>query len=112
MLPALPTGMASTSGAPPRSSQISKAAVFWPSRRNGLTELTRVTHTYWVSVQANMSFGTEGQWGWLTNNTVQGASSVWRQPGNGAGTGCTTYTTTTTCLAAGEGGDFTFAVGH
>ena len=43
MLPALPTGMASTSGARPRSSQISKAAVFCPSSRNGLTELTRVT---------------------------------------------------------------------
>jgi hypothetical protein len=69
-------------------------------------------HRYWVSVQANMNFGTEGQWGWLTNNTVRGAGSVWQQPGNGAGTGCTTYTTTTTCLAAGEGGDFAFAVGN
>ena len=51
MLPALPTGMASTSGARPRSSQISKAAVFWPSRRNGLTELTRVTG--WSSCSAS-----------------------------------------------------------
>ncbi len=42
MLPALPTGIARTSGGPPRSSQTSKAAVFWPSRRYGLTELTRV----------------------------------------------------------------------
>ena len=51
MLPALPTGMASTSGARPRSSQISKAAVFWPSRRNGLTELTSVTG--WSSCSAS-----------------------------------------------------------
>src|SRR5215216_4873645 len=40
MLPALPTGMASASIGP-RSSAISSAAVFWPSSRNGLTELTR-----------------------------------------------------------------------
>ena len=40
MLPALPTGMQSASTSPPRSSRISNAAVFWPSRRNWLTELT------------------------------------------------------------------------
>ena len=42
MLPALPTGIASTSGARPRSSTISNAAVFCPSSRYGLTELTSV----------------------------------------------------------------------
>ena len=42
MFPALPTGIARTSGARPRSSHTSNAAVFWPSRRNGLTELTSV----------------------------------------------------------------------
>ena len=39
MLPALPTGIDSASSAP-SSSAISNAAVFWPSSRNGLTELT------------------------------------------------------------------------
>ena len=39
MLPALPTGMESASISP-SSSTISKAAVFCPSRRNGLTEFT------------------------------------------------------------------------
>ena len=39
MLPALPTGMQSASSSP-SSSTISNAAVFWPSSRNGLTELT------------------------------------------------------------------------
>src|SRR5215213_9516410 len=42
MLPALPTGIARTSGARPRSSTISNAPVFWPSSRYGLTELTSV----------------------------------------------------------------------
>ena len=40
MLPALPTGMQSASRLP-RSSAISKEAVFWPSMRKSLTELTR-----------------------------------------------------------------------
>ena len=42
MLPALPTGIARMSGARPRSSHTSNAAVFWPSSRNGLTEFTSV----------------------------------------------------------------------
>ena len=42
MLPALPTGMQCTVGASPSASQISNAAVFWPSMRNGLIELTTV----------------------------------------------------------------------
>ncbi len=40
MLPALPTGMQSASQPPSSASRISKAAVFWPSMRNSLTELT------------------------------------------------------------------------
>ena len=40
MLPALPTGMQSTSGASPSWSQTSNAAVFWPSIRYSFTELT------------------------------------------------------------------------
>ena len=39
MLPALPTGMQSASSSE-NSSRISNAAVFWPSIRNSLTELT------------------------------------------------------------------------
>ncbi|MDP9319413.1 MAG: hypothetical protein M3O94_10170, partial [Actinomycetota bacterium] len=66
-------------------------------------------HRYWVSVQANLDFSTGGYWFWNTNNTVRGAASVWQQPGNGNGTGCTTYTTTTVCIP-GVGGDFAFAI--
>ncbi len=43
MFPALPTGMQCTSGASPSASTISNAAVFCPSMRNGLTELTTST---------------------------------------------------------------------
>ena len=40
MLPALPTGMHRASSSPASSSTISNAAVFWPSIRKSLTELT------------------------------------------------------------------------
>ena len=40
MLPALPTGMQSASSSPSSASTSSNAAVFWPSIRNSLTELT------------------------------------------------------------------------
>ena len=40
MFPALPIGIQSQSGAQPKSSTISKAAVFCPCIRYGLTELT------------------------------------------------------------------------
>ncbi|CAL9312054.1 hypothetical protein SUDANB135_04879 [Streptomyces sp. SudanB135_2055] len=43
MLPALPTGRTWMSGASPSMSTISKAAVFCPSIRTGLTELTSAT---------------------------------------------------------------------
>src|SRR3954468_3118887 len=43
MLPALPTGRQCTSGASPSTSQISNAAVFCPSIRYALTELTSDT---------------------------------------------------------------------
>jgi len=70
------------------------------------------TGKYWVSVYVNMDFGggTTGEWGWNTNNTVRGFPSKWQNPGDGFGTGCTTYQTTTVCIPAGEGGDFSFAL--
>ena len=42
MLPALPTGRQWMSGASPRASTTWNAAVFWPSMRAGLTELTKL----------------------------------------------------------------------
>jgi hypothetical protein len=64
----------------------------------------------WLSVQVVMNFSTGGEWGWNTNNTVRGNAAQWQNPGNGFSTGCTTYTTLTTCIAAGEGGDYSFGI--
>jgi len=62
-----------------------------------------------VSGQANLDFGPQevvasgGEWGWESQTTVVGAPAVWRNPGDGFGTGCTTYQTETTCIPNGQG---------
>ncbi|KAB2962124.1 MAG: hypothetical protein F9K18_10255 [Thermoanaerobaculia bacterium] len=60
---------------------------------------------YWVSVQARQDFGTAGQWFWH-NRTVQTADgAAFQNPGDGFGTGCTTWNTKMTCLPSQVGPD-------
>src|SRR5262249_42316147 len=41
--------------------------------------------TYWIEIQGNTTFGTEGQWGW-TDRTVQSNNgAAWQNPGGGFG---------------------------
>lgn len=56
--------------------------------------------TYWVSVQASLS-ELLGQWYWTNNATRSGAPAAYRNPGNGFGSGCTTWVSRVSCL----GGD-------
>jgi hypothetical protein len=65
---------------------------------------------YFVGVQANATFATAGEWGWLTNNAVRHAPSQWRNPGDGLDTGCTDFRSTLACIPNGEGGDYSFAL--
>ena len=59
----------------------------------------------WVSVSANMAFATGGEWGWeLSTKQKQGSDAMWENPGDGLGTGCTTWGDVNTCL--GFGNDF------
>jgi hypothetical protein len=59
--------------------------------------------TYWVSVQANLDFSAGGEWGWENQTTVEGNAAQWENPGDGFGTGCTSWTTETTCIPDGQG---------
>src|SRR5262249_51187394 len=47
--------------------------------------------SYWVSVQVNMDFNTGGEWAWESSTNAPGNPDVWQNPGDGFGTGCTTY---------------------
>ena len=54
--------------------------------------------TYWVSVQANQNFTPNGQWGWTDRTVTSNSGSAFRNPGNGLGTGCTSFGRKTTCI--------------
>jgi hypothetical protein len=56
---------------------------------------------YYVSVQANMDFQVGGEWGWATRNTQEGNFALWQNPGDGFGTGCTTWSQENVCLENG-----------
>jgi hypothetical protein len=64
---------------------------------------------YWVSVQANMDLDPNGEWFWNTNSVATGLNAQWKNPNDGFGTGCVTYTDLLTCVPAG-GPDFAFAL--
>jgi subtilisin-like proprotein convertase family protein len=61
----------------------------------GAPELTAGT-TYWLSVQAVMSFTAFGQWGWISTTDGNGSHFMFQDPGNLIG-GCPTWATT--CVA-------------
>jgi hypothetical protein len=63
---------------------------------------------YWVSVVANMDFGTGGQWGWENRNTQAGSAAMWQNPGGAFGV-CPVWGVMTTCVG-GAGADLMFAI--
>jgi hypothetical protein len=58
--------------------------------------------SYWVSVVSNQAFEGGGQWGWVRSTRSKSGEAVYENPGDGWGTGCTTWTALTTC-AGGDG---------
>ncbi len=63
--------------------------------------------TYWIEIQANMDFATQGEWGW-TDRTVQSNSpAAWQNPGGGFGI-CPTWTNKLTCITTAGGPDQVF----
>lgn len=73
-------------------------AITWPGR--GL-KLKR--GHYWISVVVNMPFDPNGQWFWENQTSQEGDPAMWENPGDGYGTGCTTWTDETECVATPEG---------
>ena len=65
--------------------------------------------TYWIEIQANMTFATEGEWGW-TDRTVQSNSpAVWQNPGGGFAV-CPTWTNKLTCIPTAGGPDQVYRI--
>jgi hypothetical protein len=66
--------------------------------------------TYWFSAQARMDAGPMGTdvWSWGETPFQLGSGAVYRNPGDGYGTGCTTFTPLITCSNAASGPDLAF----
>ena len=73
-----------------------------------LSGVSLTAGTYWVAVQPNMDFSSGGEWGWEGRTVQANSGGVWRNPGDGFGTGCTDWTNKETCIVAGEGPDQLF----
>jgi hypothetical protein len=54
--------------------------------------VTLTPGTYWVSISVNGDFAIYGQWYWTENSSTNGSNWAWRNPGDGFGTGFTTWT--------------------
>ena len=67
--------------------------------------------TYWMSVQADMTFANGGQWFWETASDGNGNPYVWQNPGGGFGLGCTTWAPGQGCgIASGTGPDLSMNI--
>lgn len=55
---------------------------------------------YWISVQTNQTFNGAGEWGWRISDAVVNKPAVWRNPGDGFGTGCVDWGREKTCLGS------------
>ena len=67
--------------------------------------------TAWLHVYTSQVFGGGGGQHFWSNRTVQdNAGAVWKNPGNGFGTGCVDWTTMTFCGVGGGFPDFLFQI--
>jgi Ca2+-binding RTX toxin-like protein len=67
----------------------------------GSLSLTR--GNYWVGVQANLDFGSSGEWFWSARTVQTGDEAAYENPGNGFGTGCTTFAPKISCSSGSAG---------
>jgi N-acetylneuraminic acid mutarotase len=59
---------------------------------------------YWLAVQARQDLVPNGQWWWEERSVASGMPGVWENPGDGFGTGCTTWTVKATCFGGTSAG--------
>jgi hypothetical protein len=64
--------------------------------------------TYWIDVQVRMDDSAGGEWGWEGRTVVSNSGAVWRNPGDGFGSGCTNFASVATCISGGP--DFMFSL--
>lgn len=61
--------------------------------------------TYWVGLRINRNLTNGQNFFWSSRSVTSNNRAVWRNPGNGYSTGCTTWQITENCASIGSGAD-------
>jgi hypothetical protein len=61
--------------------------------------------TYWVEIQANMTFSPNGEWGWTDRTVLSNNPAAWQNPGGGFGICPTWAPKLATCVTTAGGPD-------
>jgi hypothetical protein len=63
---------------------------------------------YWLGLQVDAAFGTAGQFFWTGAQSGGFSNAAWRNPGDGFGSGCTSFAPAATCLNNASAAHFVF----
>ena len=74
------------------------------------TACTLPQGTYWLAVQGRLDYTPYGQYYWATQSVQTGSMAVWRNPGGGFASVCTSWGTVTGCASGWTSPDFSFQV--
>jgi N-acetylneuraminic acid mutarotase len=65
--------------------------------------------TYWIEIQANMTFATEGEWGWTDRSVQSNNEAKWQNPAGGFAV-CPSWTDKLTCIPTSLGPDQVYRI--
>jgi hypothetical protein len=65
--------------------------------------------TYWIEIQANMTFATQGEWGWTDRFVFNPPFAAWQNPGGGFGF-CQSWASKIFCITGSGGPDQVFRI--
>src|SRR4029079_9084664 len=65
--------------------------------------------TYWIEIQANMTFATQGEWGWTDRTALSNSPAAWQNPGGGLACG-PTWVPKLTCIPTAGGPDQVYRI--
>jgi len=81
------------------------SAIDYPRMQLSFTPATLTAGTYWFGVSAILDPGPSApfsQWFWAENSEPFGSPAMYRNPGNGFNTGCTSFTVKSSCPFGSE----------
>src|SRR6476620_7133425 len=65
--------------------------------------------TYWIEIQANMTFGTQGEWGWTDRTVLSNSGAAFRNAGGGFACG-TAWVRNPVCVPTTSGPDQVYRI--